>query len=397
MVAGHLQEKNGYYYAVLSYTDSNGKRRQPWIPTGLPVKGNKKRAEQMLLDIRRDFVSPSTSNGEELSTDMQFADFMEAWLEIAKCSIVQTTIASYTQMVKGKIVPYFKNKRITLRELQASDIQSFYMHELKTLSANSVIHEHANIHKALKYAVKMGLIPYNPSDKVERPKMQKYIADYYRVDELNQLIEATKDHPYGLLIRMTAFYGFRRSEVIGLRWDAIDFQNNVITVKHVVTEADVDGKRQIFREDRAKTQSSLRSLPLIGNIRELLLAQKKQQEENKRICGKAYNTEFDGYVFVDAMGNLIRPDDISRNFGSILKKNGLRHIRFHDLRHSCASALIANDIPIKEIQEWLGHSDIQTTANIYSHLEFSAKNTSAAVMESALNLFQSEVESDETD
>ena len=116
-------------------------------------------------------------------------------------------------MVKKKIAPYFRNTGLTLYGIQAKLIQSFYLHELKNVSPGTVIHYHANIHKALKYAVKMDLIPFNPADKVERPKKQRYIADYYRQEELERLLEASKDHPYSLLIQMTAFYGLRRSAV----------------------------------------------------------------------------------------------------------------------------------------------------------------------------------------
>ena len=306
---------------------------------------------------------------------------------LAACKALgMDTMPVITQMVKGKIVPYFRKTGVKLGELQARHIQSFYLYELKTVSASTVIHEHANIHKALKYAVKMDLIPYNPADKVERPKKQKYIADYYRLEELEQLFEATKDHPYSLLIQITAFYGLRRSEALGLRWDAIDFERNTITIRHIVTNAKIDGKYEIIREDRAKTKSSLRSLPLVGNIREKLLALKEQQKENKRICGNCYNREYDGYVFVDAMGNIFNPRNLSSNFSKLLEMNGLRHIRFHDLRHSCASLLLANDVPMKQIQEWLGHSDISTTANIYSHLDYKSKLTSANVMDNILSL-----------
>ena len=334
MIAGHLQIKIDYYYMVLSYFDANGKRKQPWFPTGLPIKNNKKRAEKMLLELRQTYVPPAEhkSNGE-LSADMLFADFMELWLEVVRNSIEKTTFSSYTQMVKGKIAPYFRKTGVKLGELQARHIQSFYLYELKTVSASTVIHEHANIHKALKYAVKMDLIPYNPADKVERPKKQKYIADYYRLEELEQLFEATKDHPDSLLIQITAFYGLRRSEALGLRWDAIDFERNTITIRHIVTNAKIDGKYEIVREDRAKTKSSLRSLPLVDNIREKLLALKEQQKENKRICGNCYNREYDGYVFVDVMGNIFNPRNLSSNFSKLLELKGLRHIRFHDLRH----------------------------------------------------------------
>jgi integrase len=257
---------------------------------------------------------------------------MEVWLEIVRGSVEKTTFSSYTQMVKGKIAPYFRETDLTLGGLQAKHIQSFYLHELKTVSASTVIHEHANIHKALKYAVKMDLIPFNPADKVERPKKQKYIAAYYRLDELEQLFEASKGHPYSLLIKMTAFYGLRRSEALGLKWDAIDFERNTITIRHVVTAVKVDGKYEIVQEDRAKTKYSLRSLPLVAHFREKLLELSAQQKENKRVCGNCYNYQYDDYLFVDAMGNIFHPNSVMENFSKLLEQNGLQHIRFHDLR-----------------------------------------------------------------
>lgn len=391
MVSGHLQEKKGMWYIVLNYVDEvTRKRKQKWIPTELPVKGNKKRAEAMLADARRDFVPPKSGTASDgLSSDMLFSDFMLTWLEIIRSSVETTTFSSYTNMVTKKIVPYFKEKGITLAKLSARDIQLFYLHELDTVKANTVIHEHANIHKALKYAVKMDLIDFNPADKVDRPKKGKYLADYYNVEEIGKLFEVTKDHYLGLLIRMTAFYGFRRSEVLGLKWNCVDFENDKITVRHIVTQTKVDGKLSLVEADRAKTDSSLRSLPLVPGFKEELLKLKEVQKENKKICGNCYNTEFEGYIFVDQMGNLYRPNTVSDTFKKILEKNGLRHIRFHDLRHSCASLLLANGVSIKEIQEWLGHSDIATTANIYSHLDYSSKISSANVMDSVLKMPES--------
>ena len=387
MIAGHLQIKNDNYYMVLNYTDANGKRRQPWIPTGLPAKGNKRRAEKLLLDTRKSFVPPVASKeNEDISSDMLFADYMELWLEIIRSSVEKTTFSSYTQMVKGKIAPYFRNTGLTLDGIQAKHIQSFYLHELKTVSPGTVIHYHANIHKALKYAVKMDLIPFNPADKVERPKKQRYIADYYRQEELERLLEASKDHPYSLLIQMTAFYGLRRSEALGLKWDAIDFEQGTISVKRTVTSTIIDGKYQEFEQQSAKTKSSLRTLPLIGSFREYFMQVKEAQELNKQVCGNCYNYEYDGFVFVDELGERMRVEYLTNAFPKFLESHGLRRMRFHDLRHSCASLLLANGVPLKHIQEWLGHSDFTTTANIYAHLDYKSKITSAQAMETGLAL-----------
>ena len=298
----------------------------------------------------------------------------------------KTTFSSYTQMVKRKIAPYFRNTGLTLDGIQAKHIQSFYLHELKTVSPGTVIHYHANIHKALKYAVKMDLIPFNPADKVERPKKQRYIADYYRQEEMERLLEASKDHPYSLLIQMTAFYGLRRSEALGLKWDTIDFERDSITIKHIVTNAKIDGKCEIVCADRAKTKSSLRSLPLIGSFREYFMQVKEAQELNKQVCGNCYNYEYDGFVFVDELGERMRVEYLTNAFPKFLESHGLRRMRFHDLRHSCASLLLANGVPLKHIQEWLGHSDFTTTANIYAHLDYKSKITSAQAMETGLAL-----------
>ena len=387
MIAGHLQIKNDNYYMVLNYTDANGKRRQPWIPTGLPAKGNKRRAEKLLLDTRKSFVPPVVSKeNEDISSDMLFADYMELWLEIIRSSVEKTTFSSYTQMVKGKIAPYFRNTGLTLDGIQAKHIQSFYLHELKTVSPGTVIHYHANIHKALKYAVKMDLIPFNPADKVERPKKQRYIADYYRQEELERLLEASKDHPYSLLIQMTAFYGLRRSEALGLKWDAIDFERGTISVIRTVTTITLDGKQTEIEQQSAKTKSSLRTLPLIGSFREYFMQVKEAQELNKQVCGNCYNYEYDGFVFVDELGERMRVEYLTNAFPKFLESHGLRRMRFHDLRHSCASLLLANGVPLKHIQEWLGHSDFTTTANIYAHLDYKSKITSAQAMETGLAL-----------
>ena len=148
---------------------------------------------------------------------------------------------------------------------------------------------------------------------------------------MEKLFEVTKDHPYSLLIQITAFYGLRRSESLGLKWDAIDFECNTLTIKHIVTEVEVDGKSVIISEDRAKTKSSLRSLPLVGHFREKLLELKEQQKENKRVCGNCYNYAYDGFVFVDEMGERMRIQYLTCAFPKFLESHGLRRMRFHDL------------------------------------------------------------------
>ena len=159
----------------------------------------------------------------------------------------------------------------------------------------------------------------------------------------------------------------------------VNFIDKTITIKRTVTNACVEGRSFLLEKDRVKNCSSNRTLPLIPYIEELLLKEKEKQEKNKKLYGNTYkNTE--GYILVDDEGNLIKPDRVTRHFSALLKENGLKKIRFHDLRHSCASLLLSNGSNYKAIQAWLGHSCASTTMNIYSHIDSSVNQMSANVI-----------------
>lgn len=383
MVAGHLQEKRGVYYAVLNYFDTLGRRKTKWISTGLTVKGNKKRAEEILLDLRRDFKPPQGPKASE--GEMLFSEYLESWLEIIKGSVAVSTYASYSAMATRIIAPYFKEKGVILKDITAKNIQDFYLQELKKVSASTVVHYHALIHKALKYAMKIDLIDVNPADKVERPKRERFVGSFYDAEEMNELFKAAKGTKLELPILFGAFYGLRRSEAIGLKWDAVDFEQNTLVIKHTVTSCNLDGKLTIVESDTTKTKSSMRTLPLVPFVRERLLTLKEEQKENRRLCGRSYSKEYSGYICVNEIGDLIKPNYVTEFFPKLLEANGLRRIRFHDLRHSCASLLLANGVPMKQIQEWLGHSDFSTTANIY--LFQSVKRTKNRVQNPSISDF----------
>ena len=390
MVAGHLQEKNGMFYVVLNYRDENGKRKTPWISTNLPVKGNKKRAENFMMDVRRNFVPPNVQRSEEREAmqkgDILFTDFLLKWLRVAKSTVKLTTYASYEMMATRIIIPYFETLNIKLKELTTEDIQEFYSAQLERVSANTVIHYHAVIHRALKYAVKIKTIQSNPAVNVERPRKEKFIGSFYDKKEINTLFDIIQGHPLEVAIKLAAFYGLRREEIIGLKWTAIDFENNTLTIQHTVTECNLDGKHIEVASDTAKTDSSLRTMPLVTNFRAMLLAKKEKQEHYRKLCGRSYCKEYLDYIFVNEMGERLKPSYLSDGFKRILEQNDLRRIRFHDLRHTCASLLLANNVPMKKIQEWLGHSDFSTTANIYAHLDYQSKISSAEAMLTGLGM-----------
>ena len=384
MVAGHLTLKNGRYYAVLNYRNAGGQRKTKWISLGLPEKGNKRKAEAELARLRAEFEPPKEVG--DLSSDMLFADYLLEWLEIAKGRLAVATYSSYAAMINKPVGPYFRQRNLTLRELEARHLQMFYSEMLRKVKPNTVIHYHAIIHSALKYAVKTDMLVQNVADKVDRPKKNSFQPVFLSAEEMQKMFEALRGTKLELPVLVAAFYGFRRGEVLGLKWDAIDFERGTISVIRTVTTITLDGKQTEIEQQSAKTKSSLRTLPLIGSFREYFLQVKEAQELNKQVCGNCYNHEYDGFVFVDELGERMRANYLTSAFPKFLENHGLRRMRFHDLRHSCASLLLANGVPLKHIQEWLGHSDFTTTANIYAHLDYKSKITSAQAMETGLLL-----------
>ena len=384
LVAGHLTLKNGRYYAVLNYRNAGGQRKTKWISLGLPEKGNKRKAEAELARLRAEFEPPKEVG--DLSSDMLFADYLLEWLEIAKGRLAVATYSSYAVMINKPIGPYFRQRNLTLRELEARHLQMFYSEMLRKVKPNTVIHYHAIIHSALKYAVKTDMLAQNVADKVDRAKKNSFQPVFLSAEEMQKMFEALRGTKLELPVLVAAFYGFRRGEVLGLKWDAIDFERGTISVIRTVTTITVDGKQTEIEQQSAKTKSSLRTLPLIGSFRESFLQVKEAQELNKQVCGNCYNYEYDGFVFVDELGERMRANYLTSTFPKFLEDHGLRRMRFHDLRHSSASLLLANHVPLKQIQEWLGQSDFSTTANIYAHLDAASKQKSAETMEEFLKL-----------
>ena len=392
MVAGHLQVKKNFYYVVLNLKDESGKRKPKWIPTGIQVGGKKnlKQAEDILLETRhsyKDSVIREVGTGAgRMTGEMLFADYMLGWLGIIRNSVEEVTYAGYVSNVKKRIVPFFREMGVKLDEVTALDIESFYEYCFNKLNlkGSTVQHFHANIHKAFKYAVRHNLIEANPMDKVDRPKAENFVGAFYSLEEVDRLFNAAKGDPVEFPVLMAAFYGLRRSEVMGLRWQSIDFESNTISIDHKTVQFSYEGKERIISKDRMKNKSSCRSLPLVPQYRELLLRMKERQANSRELCGNCY-VEND-YIYVNDLGERYKPNFVTQHFKLLLKKSGLRNIRYHDLRHTCASLLLKNGVSMKEIQEWLGHSNYSTTANTYTHLETSSKQGSASKMAGAVSI-----------
>ncbi len=370
-MTGSLQIQNGKYYAVLNLHDSHGKRKLKWIPSGIEAfdsKGrntNKRAATKFLEKKKAEYEEKKTG----VFNNILFTDYMLEWLDVIEKTVAINTFYSYQKVVKNKIVPYYSKTKLHLQDVTTADLQLFYESETKRgQSPSSVRKLHANIHKALKRAVQLQIIRYNPADNVDLPrKDQKYSARFFNAEQTRLLLKAAQGHYAECAIYITAFFGLRRSEVLGLKWGSIDFQKHTLIIKDTITT--VGGKP--LEKERTKNKSSYRTLRMSAEIEQYLKQLQMKQLEDKLFFGNTYHES--EYVCRRNDGSLLKPSYLTQSFKAILLKNGLPVIRYHDLRHSCASLLLSNGFNLKEIQEWLGHSEISTTADIYSHLESQSK------------------------
>ena len=367
MAKGSVRKKGKKWYYRFYIEDESGRKVQKeFVGTE-----SKSETEALLRKAIADYEEKKfVAKSENITVGM----LLDLWVEeeLKPGSLSNGTVSAYQGTV-GRIKQFPIGER-----------------KLKTVTPNSVIHYHAVIYQALKYAMKTDMVPQNVAMKVDRPRKNSFQPTFLDAEQMQKLFEVVKGTRLELPVLVAAFYGLRRGEVLGLKWDAIDFNRGTLTIKRTVTEATIDGTMKIIELDSAKTKSSLRTLPLVGSFRDYFQKVKEAQELNKKVCGNCYNYDYDGYVFVNELGERMRPNYLTEYFPKYIAKHGMPKMRFHDLRHSCASLLLANGVPLKQIQEWLGHSDFSTTANIYAHLDYRSKISSAQAMEQGMLLPRSD-------
>ena len=379
-MTGSLQVKNGKIYMVLNCKE-HGKRKQKWLPTGLPERGNKRRAEQLLRETLRQYEQQSGL----IPSDVTFAAYIRHWLDQVKRRVDPVTYQGYETLAQRHVIPYFEESGVKLTALTRQQLQ-VYLDEKGDhgrldgkggLSPRS-LKLHKNIlHQTLTEAVKEGLLPANPCDYIDLPSIPRYEATVYSAQQMQALFVASQGDPLEALIRVTAFYGLRRSEVLGLKWDSVDFDRGTLTIRHTVSKVTA-----VVEKDKTKNASSHRTFPLLPDLREVLLRVRAEEQEDRRLMGKGYQEN--GYIFKWPDGRPFSPDYVSQHFAVLLAKHGLPPMRFHDLRHTCASLLLSRGMGLKDVQEWMGHADIKMTADIYGHLDIARKQTIADQMAAIL-------------
>jgi len=226
------------------------------------------------------------------------------------------------------------------------------------------------------------MIALNPADRIDLPKKVKFTGSFYSVEQIEILLDAVKGTPIESAVYLTVNYGFRRGEVLGLKWDAINTIDKTITVKETRVRF---GKETVSK--KPKTDSSQRTLPLINSVANYTKELRKKQFALKQEFGDEYHD--DGYICCWEDGRPLNTTYINHKMNEILESyeipnvdeevesKKLPKIRFHDLRHSTASYLLKQGLTMKEIQIWLGHADISTTMNIYTHVDMAMKINTA--------------------
>lgn len=395
MKKGSLQVKGNKYYAVTYNKDQYGKLKQKWIPLGLDTTIEKKLVDMKFKEVmdslptreEEKVIKNNLINSKPTAEDMPFCDLADIWLDSRKTILAENSFLYYKNYIR-MIKEFFADKNLTVKNFTHKEIESFLLNKTENGCIGKTNLYYYHIFRAIfDYAIKAGIIDYNPVDRVIRPKRESnFKPQYYDAKQLRNLLSMLEIEDYYLKVPLSIIitYGLRRSEMVGLMWKSIDFENKEIHIDHKVVELHDGGKSKILTTTEMKTESSKRVLPLIPSIEKMLLEFKNKLEENRKKYPKSYNKKYLDYVCVTDKGRLITPAAVSTGFQRFLSKHNLRQIRLHDLRHSCASMLLANGVPMKAIQDWLGHESFDTTADVYSHIDYQSKKESGDTIQNLI-------------
>ncbi len=330
---GSLQIKGNKYYTVIFMPDT---KTYEWKSTGISVlepdgKGkakNRKEAEKALRDRIKAHEENRTAN-----THVLFVDWLKNWLlNVAPKQVTTSTLEGYKLYMDKHIVPYFAPLKLKLEQVTVVHIQGYFDAKSSCLTASSLRKHRVVINQALSDACIKQLIPYNPCTwvKLIQRDEDRFHGDAYTAEEAKKLLSVLDNDELKPAVFLALFTGLRRSEVLGLKWDSIDFEKNTISIRNTVVKVTTVIERQA-----TKNKESRAVIPLLPPVKEYLLQLRRQQEANKDDLGETYtNTE---YVCVWPDGKPFDPDYVTHHFALLLKNKGLRHIRFHDLRHTCAT------------------------------------------------------------
>ena len=361
---GHIVKRyeDSYNIVIELGTDpATGKRRQQWVT----VKGTKREAEKRLAELLHQLDSGTFTKPRKVT----LSDFLEQWLQdYCRATLAPHTAQTYEFFVRQHIAPAIG--QIPLTQLKPEQIQRLYSEKLSTgrrdgmggLGGRSVRYIHTTLHKALKSAVKMGMIARNPADSVDIPTVKRHEMHTFNEDDLQRFLEAARKTGYYGLFYLALFTGMRRSELLALRWSDIDLLLGQASVTRTLHH--LHNGQTIFRQP--KTAKSRRMVALTPSTCLVLQEYRANQEQERLFTGKLLQE--DNLVFCQADGGPLLPDSVTHAWRNLACRTGLLGVRLHDARHTHASLMLKQGVHPKIVQERLGHASIQITLDTYSHV-----------------------------
>lgn len=348
---------------VGSYYDDNGNRRYVYGPKKIDVS-KKLKQKKSAGTIKHD------------------AYLLEEWVKIfletyKKNEIKITTYNSYCMFFRVHIKDSAVGKK-KLDKIKTDDLQQFYNSKIdEGYNSKTVNHIHVILNMALEKAYMLRMIPENPNKFTTIPKRTKYEAKVLSMEAVEKLVrEAKGDELYPIVIT-TAYTGMRKGEIMALKWENVDFDERKIYIKNSLCrveseQLDEKGHRVTHYEImEPKTKKSIRTIPMMNQVYDALREQQQRQAQDKDRVGDKYLDQ--GFVFADPIGQHLGQRDFNKKYNAFLEKYGVDKIRFHDLRHTFATLLVESDISLKLVQELLGHSNIATSMDIYTHVSSEKK------------------------
>lgn len=349
---GHIRKRGNKYCIVIDIgpDPETGKRRQKWFSGYKTKKEAQADVAKKITELNEGtFVEPSK---------ITLKDYLVQWLEIKKMCVEKSTFSSYSSNITYHIIPSIG--MIALHKLNVIHIQKCYKSALDNgVSNNSILLLHRILKTALNLAVKQNIISRNPADFVEIPKKEKTSIQTWTEEEVKRFLLHSQESRYHIAYLIAITTGMRLGEVLGLRWQDVDFRNHTVTINQTV-----GGDDKV--KNTAKTNASKRTIPVPVETIEAIKKHRIQINKEKLRMGSAYQ-DLD-LINCNESGGVLKRDPFRRKFYKEINNAKVKKIKIHDLRHTHATILLKQGVNPKIISERLGHTDISLTLRVYSHV-----------------------------